>query len=52
MQNSEKINTSKTKGNHGYGLKIIERIAAFYDGMTDVAYDENTFTITVALKDK
>jgi len=52
VKDGEKINTSKNRNNHGYGLKIIERIAAFYDGMTDVAYDENTFTITVALKDK
>jgi len=44
--------TSKTKDGHGYGLKIIERIAASYDGMTEVSYNDETFAITVILKDE
>jgi sensor histidine kinase regulating citrate/malate metabolism len=44
--------TSKTKEGHGYGIKIINKIAAAYDGLTDISYDENAFTITVLLKDK
>jgi len=36
---------------HGYGLQNIKKIAASYDGMTDIHYDDKTFTITVALKD-
>jgi hypothetical protein len=47
-----RVLTSKTKDGHGYGLKIIERIAASYSGMTEISYNENTFSITVILKDE
>jgi len=47
-----KIHTSKAIKGHGYGLQTIERIAASYGGMTEVVFDDESFTITVALKDK
>jgi sensor histidine kinase regulating citrate/malate metabolism len=46
------IRSSKNETGHGYGLKTIRRIAAVYDGMAEYSYDEKSFTITVALKDK
>jgi len=49
---NEKIITSKIQSGHGYGLKVIERIADSYDGMMNVDYNEDTFTIKVALKDE
>jgi sensor histidine kinase regulating citrate/malate metabolism len=45
------IQTSKSENGHGYGLLTVGRIVDTYDGIMDVDYDENTFTITVALKD-
>jgi sensor histidine kinase regulating citrate/malate metabolism len=47
----EGIRSSKSESGHGYGLKTIARIAAAYDGLAEFSHDENTFTITVALKD-
>jgi hypothetical protein len=47
-----RICSSKNETGHGYGLKTIERIAAAYDGMAEYSHDENTFTVTVALKDQ
>jgi len=49
---SGKFRSSKNETGHGFGLKAIERIAAVYDGMAEVTFNENRFTITVALKDK
>jgi len=51
-KSSDRIRSSKSETGHGYGLKTIERIAAVYDGMSEFSYNENIFTITVALKDK
>jgi uncharacterized protein Usg len=48
---NDKLKTTKIGTGHGYGLKIIERITASYEGMTDVICNEDTFTITVAVKD-
>lgn len=48
-----KLQTSKpSPAGHGYGLWTMGRIAERYDGLMDTDYDENTFTVTVALKDK
>ncbi|MFT4106286.1 MAG: GHKL domain-containing protein [Lacrimispora sp.] len=44
--------TTKGGDGHGYGLWTIRRIADAYDGLVDIDYDESTFTITAALKDK
>ncbi|WP_333649373.1 sensor histidine kinase [Lacrimispora sp.] len=46
------LQTTKGGDGHGYGLWTIRRIADTYDGLVDMDYDEGTFTITVALKDK
>ncbi len=46
------LRTTKRDEGHGYGLRIIRRIADAYDGLADMDYDETTFTVTVALKDK
>jgi sensor histidine kinase regulating citrate/malate metabolism len=51
-EEGKEILTSKTKSGHGYGIKIIERIAASYGGMAEVSYNEEVFTITAILKDK
>jgi len=48
---NDKIYSSKDIKGHGYGLQTIERIAASYGGMTEISYDDEVFTITVALKD-
>lgn len=45
------IQSSKPDSGHGYGLWIIRRIVDAYDGIMNIAYDENTFTVTAALKD-
>ena len=47
----DRIFTSKTESGHGYGLRTIERIATSYGGMMYVSFDQEMFTITVALKD-
>jgi len=47
-----RINTSKHEKGHGYGLQTIQRIAAAYGGMMEVTYDDELFSITVALKDE
>jgi hypothetical protein len=49
--NKEVLLTSKIKSGHGYGIKIIERIAASYGGMVEVSYTDEVFTITAILKD-
>jgi len=46
------LETTKKETGHGYGMFIIERIADTYDGLVDTYYDEATFKIKVALKDK
>ena len=50
-EEGREILTSKAKSGHGYGIKIIERIAASYDGMVEVSYNDEVFTITAILKD-
>lgn len=37
---------SKKAEDHGYGIKIIERIAAKYDGMVKYDYDEQNGTVS------
>jgi len=49
---SDKIYSSKDIKGHGYGLQKIERIAVSYGGMMEISYDDEMFTITVALKDE
>lgn len=47
------LKTTKPNANeHGYGLWTVNRIVGRYDGIMDVDYDETTFTITLALKDR
>lgn len=46
------IQTTKHGDGHGYGLWTIRRITDIYDGFADIDYDEETFTITMLLKDK
>jgi len=48
---SDRLLTSKNIKGHGDGLRTIERIAASYGGMMEISYDDDQFTITVALKD-
>jgi signal transduction histidine kinase len=47
-----KIRTTKTENGHGYGLWTVERIVNAYDGMINIEHDENTFTVSAALKDR
>lgn len=47
-----KIQTSKRERGHGYGLWTIGRIVDSYNGIMDISYNDDTFTISVALKDK
>jgi sensor histidine kinase regulating citrate/malate metabolism len=46
-----KIQTTKTESGHGIGLQAIEKTVAAYDGLMNIEHDENTFTVTLALKD-
>jgi len=46
------IITSKNRKGHGYGLHTVKRITSVYDGIMDINYNEDLFTITVALKDE
>lgn len=47
------LKTSKTDSvEHGYGLWTISGIVDKYQGIMDVDYDDSSFTITVAVKDK
>lgn len=53
ISSGEKIQTTKPDpASHGYGLGTVSRIVDAYDGIMDIDYDENTFTVTLALKDK
>lgn len=45
------LQTTKQGEGHGYGLRIIERIADTYDGLIDTDFGKDTFTIKVAIKD-
>lgn len=47
-----KIQTTKAGEGHGYGLRTIERIVNAYDGMMNIEYDDKTFKVTLALKDR
>lgn len=47
-----KIKTCKQGNDHGYGLWTIKRIVDAYDGMMNIDYDEDTFSIIAALKDQ
>jgi len=47
----DKVQSIKQGSGHGYGLRTIERIVKTYDGLMDINYDKETFTITIALKD-
>lgn len=47
-----KIRTSKSQRGHGFGLWTIERIVDSYNGIMDIDYDDKTFKISIALKDK
>ncbi|MDR2891541.1 MAG: GHKL domain-containing protein [Deltaproteobacteria bacterium] len=46
------IQSTKTESGHGYGLRTIERIVDAYDGIMNIDHNENTFIVTVALKDQ
>lgn len=37
---------------HGYGLRTVQSIVNRYNGILDTDYNETTFTITLALKDR
>jgi hypothetical protein len=52
IQTEKGMQTTKKDGGHGYGLWTIERIAKTYNGLMDVEYNNDTFTIKVALKDE
>ncbi len=41
--------TKKDKGNHGFGLANIRKVAQSYYGDIDIIQDENSFTLTVML---
>jgi PAS domain S-box-containing protein len=47
-----RLQTTKAGSGHGYGLWTVERIVDAYDGMMNIEYDEDTFTIAAALKDR
>lgn len=44
--------TKPSPTQHGYGLWTVKRIVNNYEGIMDTAYDEASFTITIALKDR
>lgn len=52
LSENGKIQTTKGGEGHGYGLWTVEKIADTYDGLVGMDYDESSFTMTVALKDK
>lgn len=45
-----KFKTTKKDKGHGYGLKVVERIVDNYEGIFDIDYSANVFTIMVSLK--
>jgi PAS domain-containing protein len=47
-----RLQTTKEGGGHGYGLWTVERIVDAYDGMMNIEYDDDTFTVAAALKDR
>jgi hypothetical protein len=47
----DRIQTSKSANGHGYGLWTIRRIVDSYNGIMNIEYDEETFILTLALKD-
>lgn len=49
----EELKTTKPDpSEHGFGLWTVKRIVTRYDGIMDVEYDETSFTIALALKDR
>lgn len=44
--------TKPDPAEHGYGLRTVRSIVNRYNGIMDVDYDETTFTIILALKDR
>lgn len=44
--------TKSDSTEHGYGLRTVRNIVNSYNGILDIDYDETTFTITLALKDR
>lgn len=52
VEKEDKILTSKeNEREHGYGISIIKRIVEKYDGIINITYNENSFTIRVGLKE-
>lgn len=41
--------SKKNKQLHGYGLKNVEKIVNKYNGVLDISYEEDTFTVNVML---
>jgi hypothetical protein len=52
LKTNSEICSDKQERGHGYGLKTIEKIVNSYDGIMDITYDEDTFTISLAVKDE
>lgn len=52
IQLDGQLHTTKQDSGHGYGLETIKRITNDYAGIMDTDYNENTFTIMIALKDQ
>lgn len=52
IQEDGKIQSKKQDDGHGYGLTTIRHIVNEYEGIMDVDFNKDTFTITVTLKDQ
>ncbi|MEA5003330.1 MAG: GHKL domain-containing protein [Christensenella sp.] len=48
--NKQSVDTSEPVGYHGYGLKIIEKVAKKYRGFVTINKEQNVFELNVAVK--
>ena len=49
--NGEYISTKDGDGGRGYGLKVVKGIVKKHDGILNISYTDNTFTVEAALKE-
>ena len=50
-EKGNKIISNKREKGHGHGLQTIERVTSSYEGIMEITYNDEMFTITIALKD-
>jgi sensor histidine kinase regulating citrate/malate metabolism len=50
LQENALMKTTKTKGDHGIGLQVVDDVVKKYDGMINFRMEELTFIVSAMLK--